>query len=146
MPDQNDGVSRLFGGVFNRGGASTGDAAWLQALLDAEAGLARAVERAGRAPSGAGEAVTKAAAAADFSPAEVAEVARSAELTGNPVPGLARVLTRRVPAFAAPAVHQGATSQDIMDTAAMLLARQSADSVLGDLSVAADAAARLAVA
>jgi 3-carboxy-cis,cis-muconate cycloisomerase len=146
MPDQNAGVSRLFGGVFNRGGADTGDAAWLQALLDAEAGLARALERAGRAPSGAGEAVTKAAAAADFSPAEVAEVARSAELTGNPVPGLARVLARRVPAFAAPAVHQGATSQDIMDTAAMLLARQSADTVLADLSAAADGAARLAVA
>ena len=146
MPDQNAGVSRLFGGVFDRGGAGTGDAAWLQALLDAEAGLARAVERAGRAPSGAGEAVTKAAVAADFSPAEVAEVARSAELTGNPVPGLARVLTRRVPAFAAPAVHQGATSQDIMDTAAMLLARQSAGAAAASVSAAADGAARLAVA
>jgi 3-carboxy-cis,cis-muconate cycloisomerase len=136
----------LFGGVFDRGGTATGDAAWLQALLDAEAGLARAVERAGRAPAGAGEAVTKAAAAADFSPAEVAEVARSSELTGNPVPGLARVLTRRVPAFAAPAVHQGATSQDITDTAAMLLARRAAGTVLADLSVAADGAARLAAA
>jgi 3-carboxy-cis,cis-muconate cycloisomerase len=146
MPDQNAGASRLFGGVFNRGGAGAGDAAWLQALLDVEAALARAVERAGRAPSGSGEAVTKAAAARDFSPAEAAEVARSAELTGNPVPGLARVLTRRVPASAAPAVHQGATSQDIMDTATMLLARQAADAVLADVSAAADAAARLAAA
>jgi 3-carboxy-cis,cis-muconate cycloisomerase len=146
MPDQNAGASRLFGGVFNRGGAGAGDAAWLQALLDVEAALARAVERAGRVPSGSGEAVTKAAAARDFSPAEAAEVARSAELTGNPVPGLARVLTRRVPASAAPAVHQGATSQDIMDTAAMLLARQAADAVLADVSAAADAAARLAAA
>jgi 3-carboxy-cis,cis-muconate cycloisomerase len=146
MPDQNAGASRLFGGVFNRGFAGTGDAAWLQALLDAEAGLARAVERAGRAPSGAGEAVSKAAVAADFTPAEVAEVARSAELTGSPVPGLARVLTRRVPAFAAPAVHLGASSQDIMDTAAMLVARQSAGATLASVSAAADGAARLAVA
>jgi 3-carboxy-cis,cis-muconate cycloisomerase len=145
MPDQNAGASTLFGGVFNRGGAATGDAAWLQALLDAEAGLARAAERAGRVPSGAGAAVTTAAVAADFSAAEVAEVARSAELTGNPVPGLARVLARRVPPFAVAAVHHGATSQDIMDTAAMLLARQSADAVLADLSATAAAAARLAV-
>jgi 3-carboxy-cis,cis-muconate cycloisomerase len=138
--------SGLFGGVFDRGSAGTGDAAWLQALLDAEAGLARALERAGLAPAGAGEAVTKAASAADLSAAEVAEVARSVELTGNPVPGLARVLARRVPPFAAPAVHQGATSQDIMDTAAMLLARRSAGAVLADLSAAAGSAARLAVA
>ena len=32
----------LFGGVFGRGAVATGDMAWLQALLDAEAGLARA--------------------------------------------------------------------------------------------------------
>jgi 3-carboxy-cis,cis-muconate cycloisomerase len=141
MPEQNAG---LFGGVFDRGGAPTGDAAWLQALLDAEAALARAVERARLAPEGAGEAVTKAAVAANFSVAEVAEVARSTELTGNPVPGLARVLARRVPGPAAKAVHLGATSQDIMDTAAMLLARQAIDATLADLDQAASAAARLA--
>jgi 3-carboxy-cis,cis-muconate cycloisomerase len=119
---------------------------WLQALLDAEAGLARAVERAGLAQPGAGEAVSSAAVAADLSAAEVAEVARASELTGNPVPGLARVLARRVPAFAAPAVHQGATSQDIMDTAAMLLARRAMDATRRDVAIAADAAARLAAA
>ena len=66
-------------------------------------------------------------------------------LTGNPVPGLARVLTRRVtdPAARA-AVHQGATSQDIMDTAAMLLARDALDAAVTDLTAAAGAAARLA--
>jgi 3-carboxy-cis,cis-muconate cycloisomerase len=118
--------------------------AWLQALLDAEAGLARALERAGLAATGAGEAVTKAAVATDFSVAEVAEVAQATELTGNPVPGLARVLARRVPPFAAPAVHKGATSQDIMDTAAMLLARQAIDATRRDLASASASAARLA--
>jgi 3-carboxy-cis,cis-muconate cycloisomerase len=120
--------------------------AWLQALLDAEAGLARAVERAGLAPEGAGEAVTKAALATDLSAVEVAEVAQSTELTGNPVPGLARVLTRRVPGFAAKAVHRGATSQDIMDTAAMLLARRAIDVTRRDLLSAGGSAARLAYA
>jgi 3-carboxy-cis,cis-muconate cycloisomerase len=141
MPDQNAG---LFGGVFNRGGVATGDMAWLQALLDTEAALARALERAGLAPTGSGEAVTKVAVAADFSATEVAEVTQASELTGNPVPGLARVLTRRVPPFAASAVHRGATSQDIMDTAAMLLARQAIDVTRRDLTRAAASAARLA--
>jgi 3-carboxy-cis,cis-muconate cycloisomerase len=134
----------LLGGVFSRGDVATGDGAWLQALLDAEAGLARALERAGLAPPGAGAAVTRVAVAADLSAGEVAEVARASELTGNPVPGLARVLGRRVPGFAAPAVHRGATSQDIMDTAAMLLARRATRVIRRDLMAAGEAAARLA--
>jgi len=41
MPDHEEANARgLFGGVFARGGVEAGDAAWLQAMLDAEAGLA----------------------------------------------------------------------------------------------------------
>ena len=36
----------LFDGVFARGGADTGDRAWLTAMLQIEAALARALERA----------------------------------------------------------------------------------------------------
>jgi hypothetical protein len=43
----------LFSGVFARGGVDVSDAAWLQAMLDAEAALARALERAGLAAVGA---------------------------------------------------------------------------------------------
>ncbi len=131
----------LFGGVFDRGGADTGDTAWLQAMLDVEAGLARALERAGLMPAGAGAEVTEAAQAARFDPGELGELAA---LTGNPVPALARALTRQVPPAAAGAVHYGATSQDIMDTAAMLLAQRGSAAVLADLGRAAAAAARLA--
>jgi 3-carboxy-cis,cis-muconate cycloisomerase len=142
MPDQKQPNARgLFGGVFARGGVEADDIAWLQAMLDAEAGLARALERAGMAPAGAGEAVTATAKAANFDADELGELAA---LTGNPVPGLARALARRVPAPAVSTVHRGATSQDIMDTAAMLLARRAIDVILADLAVAADAAARLA--
>ena len=133
----------MFGGVFARGGAVADDGAWLRAMLAAEAALARALERAGLAPAGAGASVTAAAArTADF---DIAELSQSSALTGNPVPGLARALTRLVvdPAAKA-AVHRGATSQDIMDTAAMLLARDAIDAVVGSLSDAAAAAARLA--
>jgi hypothetical protein len=43
----------LFGGVFARGGAGTGDRAWLTAMPQTEAALARALERAGLAPAAA---------------------------------------------------------------------------------------------
>ncbi|HEY6313459.1 MAG TPA: adenylosuccinate lyase family protein [Streptosporangiaceae bacterium] len=142
MTDQDEpGTRGLFGGVFDRGGAATDDTAWLQAMLDAEAGLARALERAGLAPAGSGEAVTAAARAEDF---DIAELGELAALTGNPVPALARALARRVPQAAAGAVHRGATSQDIIDTAAMLLASQVIDVVLADLDRAAEATAGLA--
>jgi 3-carboxy-cis,cis-muconate cycloisomerase len=130
----------LFAGIFGRGGVDTGDEAWLQALLDTEAALARALERAGLAEPGTGAAVAQAEAF------DAAELGRQAMLTGNPVPALVRELTRMVPPDAAGAVHKGATSQDIIDTAAMLLARQALSAVAADLSVAASAAAALAAA
>jgi 3-carboxy-cis,cis-muconate cycloisomerase len=133
------GSGVVFGAVFGRGDGAAGDTAWLQAMLDAEAGLARALERAGLAPAGAGQAVTAAARAADFDPETF-----GTGLTGNPVPGLARALARRVPAVIAGAVHRGATSQDIIDTAMMLLGRQAISATLADLGAAAEAAAELA--
>ena len=135
------GGQGLFGGVFDRGGADTSDIAWLQAMLDAEAGLARALERAGLAPAGSGVAVTEVAQARNF---DVGELGELAALTGNPVPGLARTLARRVPQAAAGAVHRGATSQDIVDTAAMLLAKRAIGVMLADLAATAAAAAALA--
>jgi adenylosuccinate lyase len=137
----------LFDGVFARGEVDTGSGAWLRAMLDAEAALARAVERAGLAPAGAGAAVTAAATGAVAAGRiDEARLARQAALTGNPVPALARELTRIVPPDAAAAVHRGATSQDIIDTAAMLLARRALGVIAADVGHCADAAARLATA
>jgi 3-carboxy-cis,cis-muconate cycloisomerase len=142
MPDRDKPNERgLFGGVFARGDVEAGDTAWLQAMLDAEAGLARALERAGLTPAGSGEAVTAAARAENFNPNELGGLAA---LTGNPVPGLARALARQVPQTAISAVHRGATSQDILDTAAMLLAKRALGVIEADLTRAAEAAAGLA--
>ncbi len=142
MPDLEKPNERgLFGGVFGRGGVEVGDTAWLQAMLDAEAGLARALERAGLTPGGSGEAVTAAAQAKNFDPNELGGFAA---LTGNPVPGLARALARLVPPTAVGVVHRGATSQDILDTAAMLLAKRAIAVIDADLARAAGAAAGLA--
>jgi 3-carboxy-cis,cis-muconate cycloisomerase len=135
------GRGGLFGGLFDRGAAGTGDEAWLAAMLDTEAALARALERAGLAAAGAGAAVTAVARPGGF---DADELGRAAAQTGNPVPALVRALIAAVPAEAAWAVHQGATSQDIIDTAMMLMARQVLDGILADLSAAAAAAAALA--
>ncbi len=140
MSEQGASRGLMFGGVFRRGRVETGDQAWLRSMLEVEAALARAVERAGLVPAGAGAAVTKAAVAANF---DVAELGELAALTGNPVPALSRALARQVPRTAAGAVHRGATSQDIIDTAAMLMARDALDQIIADVAAAARAAAAL---
>jgi len=131
----------LFGALFGRGAVSVGDRDWLQAMLDTEAALSRALERAGLAGAGAGAAVSAAAQAGMF---DVAELGRQATLTGNPVPALVRALSDSVPAAARYAVHRGATSQDIIDTAMMLLARRAIEVIDSDLAAAAAGVAGLA--
>lgn len=139
------GDSGLFSGLFGRGDADTSGEAWLRAMLDTEAALARAAERAGLVPSGAGAAVT--AAAGSFPLELVGDLGRAAAATGNPVPELVKVLARIVTGSAPgaeSAVHVGATSQDIIDTAAMLISRQAIGAIQTDLTAAAAAAAGLA--
>jgi len=135
------GRDGLFDALFGRGTVGAGDLDWLQALLDAEAALARAAERAGLTGPGTGTAVTAAARAERF---DVAELGRQAALTGNPVPALVRALTALLPADATAAVHVGATSQDIIDTAVMLLVKRAIAAICADLATAADTAAGLA--
>jgi hypothetical protein len=67
-------------------------------MLDTEAALARALERAGLPPDGPGAAVTAAAQTGGFDADELGRLAASA---GNPVPALVRALTAKVPAEAA---------------------------------------------
>ncbi|MFF9092299.1 3-carboxy-cis,cis-muconate cycloisomerase [Streptomyces sp. NPDC014802] len=122
--------------------AATSDAAFLRALLDAEAALTRAQAALGLAPRAAADAVTEAAAdARGFDLASLAERARGG---GNPVIPLVADLTRAVGEEYGPYVHRGATSQDIMDTAAMLVAARALGPVLADLARTERALARLA--
>ncbi|MFZ3599587.1 3-carboxy-cis,cis-muconate cycloisomerase [Streptomyces sp. BH104] len=110
---------------------TTSEEAFLQALLDAEAGLTRAQSALGLASTGAGEAVTAAAVSDRF---DVADLARRARGGGNPVIPLVADLTAAVPAEYGPYVHRGATSQDILDSALMLVAARTLDVLLGELS------------
>lgn len=121
--------------------SATGDRAFLQALLDAEAALTRAQASLGLAPTEAADAVTAAADAARF---DVRHLALRARGGGNPVIPLVTDLTAAVDAGHSAYVHRGATSQDIMDTAAMLVAARTLDLVLADLARTEIALARLA--
>ncbi|MER5443245.1 3-carboxy-cis,cis-muconate cycloisomerase [Streptomyces sp. NPDC002790] len=120
---------------------TTSEEAFLQALLDAEAGLTRAQCSLGLAPSGAGEAVTAAAVAERF---DVRDLARRARGGGNPVIPLVADLTSSVPAEHSPYVHRGATSQDILDSALMLVAARTLDVLLDELADAEGVLAGLA--
>ncbi|MER5732517.1 lyase family protein [Streptomyces sp. NPDC002138] len=123
---------------------TTSDTAWLQAMLDAEAALARAQARLGTVPPDAAEAITAAARAERFDARALALAARE---TANPVVGLVAALTARLAGEpAAEYVHRGSTSQDILDTAMMLVAARTLGPLRADLLRAADALARLAAA
>src|ERR1700760_1700029 len=63
---------------------------------------------------------------------------------GTPVPALLAQLRPRLSDEARAVLHRGATSQDVVDTAAMLVAKGGQDPRLPDLGAAGDAAAALA--
>jgi 3-carboxy-cis,cis-muconate cycloisomerase len=133
----------LFDEVLARGPvrAAVGDDAWLAALLAAEAGLARAQAALGLLPASAAAAITDAATPDRFDPAAIAAGSATA---GNPVLPLVHALRATVAPEVAGWVHAGATSQDILDTAAMLVAHRALGLLHHDLTGAAAAAARLA--
>jgi 3-carboxy-cis,cis-muconate cycloisomerase len=137
-------LTGLFDGTFARGGAATAvsDESWFRALLEVEAALARAAARQGLVPTTAADAVT--AACAEPARLDLATVVAKAADAGNPVPPLVRALQDAVGERDAVAVHVGATSQDVLDTALMLLARDAVSAIDADLGEAAGAAARLA--
>jgi 3-carboxy-cis,cis-muconate cycloisomerase len=115
------------------------DEAWLQAFLDVERGLALAEASAGLIPETAAAEIAEACRAERFDAAALADEGRA---PGNPVEPLVRGLREAVGDAAADHVHQGATSQDILDTAAMLVTRAALDLVLESLdAVAAETAA-----
>ncbi|MFD4628674.1 3-carboxy-cis,cis-muconate cycloisomerase [Streptomyces sp. NPDC058284] len=121
---------------------ATSDTAFLEALLAAEAALTRAQAAVGLAPRHAATAVT--AAAADLGRYDARDIALRAREGGNPVIPLVAELTAAVPAEAAPYVHRGATSQDILDTALMLVSVRTLELILADLGRTERALARLA--
>lgn len=126
--------------------AAVCDRAWLQAMLDAEAALARAQARLGTLPVSAAQVITAAARADRF---DLVDLALAARETANPVVGLVRALSAAVagtdPA-AADYVHRGSTSQDVLDTGAMLVAQRTLRIIRADLARVTAALGALAAA
>ncbi|MFK4104188.1 3-carboxy-cis,cis-muconate cycloisomerase [Streptomyces sp. NPDC019531] len=123
--------------------SATSDGAYLQALLDAEAALTRAQAALDLAPAEAATAVTEAADADRF---DVRSLAARARGGGNPVIPLVADLTKAVGEQYGPYVHRGATSQDIQDTATMLVAARTLGLLLADLDRVQRTLSRLAAA
>jgi 3-carboxy-cis,cis-muconate cycloisomerase len=139
--------SGLLAPVWAGTAASTNvsDEAWLRAMLDVEAALAMAQARLGVLPKEAAETIAAVVADNDIDLVELATIARE---SANPVVALVGRLTAEVSArdpIAARYVHLGGTSQDILDSAAMLLAGRTLTTIARDLRRVAVALVRITV-
>jgi 3-carboxy-cis,cis-muconate cycloisomerase len=120
------------------------DDAWVGAMLAVEVALARAQADLGVIPASAVGPIAEAVRSARIDAGDLAVRARG---SANPVVELVRELTaavRDVDPAAAEYVHRGSTSQDILDSGAMLLASRALLAVDADLTRVAAALAALA--
>ncbi|MDQ3504159.1 MAG: lyase family protein [Actinomycetota bacterium] len=116
--------------------------AWLRAMLAAEAALAGACADAGVLPAEAAAAIES--ACTDSSRYDEVALGILAAQTGNPVLALVEAIRVAVDDRVVAYVHYGATSQDILDSAAMLVAHRAIGALGIDLGGCAEAAALLA--
>lgn len=132
----------LFGAVLGRGAAAahTLDGSVLRAMLDVEAALAQAHAAVGSVPAAVAAQVAE-ACSGDY---DVEAIGAAAAASGNPMVPLVAAIGRRLPASVTPHLHRGATSQDILDTAWMLVARRAIAAMDEDLAAIGATLAKLA--
>ena len=107
------------------------DEAWLEAMLDAERALATALARLAVIPEGGAAAVVGKCDPGLF---DIQQIAAQGRTVANPAEPLVRALREQVGEASSRYVHYGATSQDIVDTAAMLLARRAVAVIVEELA------------
>ena len=131
----------LWPGLHRAGDAFT-DSAYLRALVAVEAAWLDALAASGLAPVGGG------ALPRTLGDEEAAGLAEAAEAGGNPVIPLVAALRRSAAAHAGPDaaawVHRGLTSQDVVDTALLLCAREVVAQVRHEVQAQVDALSALA--
>jgi 3-carboxy-cis,cis-muconate cycloisomerase len=129
--------STLFGDMFGTAAmrAVFGELAFLARCAEVEAALARAQARAGIVPKEAAAAISGAAAAIIEEPQslDLQRLKRETETVGYPILPLVRQLADRA-GDAGRWVHWGATTQDIMDTAAVLQIRAGLELIETELT------------
>ncbi len=135
--------STIFGPLFSDAevAAIFTDKALVRALVDVETALARAEARAGVIAANFAEAISN----ASVDKIDLAALTKGTIGSGFPIIALVQELRKQVGAEAAPFVHWGATTQDIMDTACVLQLRSAVNvlrprlsDIAGHLSALAD--------
>ena len=124
--------STIFGPLFSDAEVSAifTDEALVRALVDVEKALARAEARAGVIAANCAEAIGKASA----DKIDLMALTKGTIGSGFPIIALVQELRKQVGAEAAPFVHWGATTQDIMDTACVLQLRAAVNVIRARLS------------
>lgn len=121
------------------------DRAFVDAMLRFEAALARAQAAEGLIPESAANSIVSSCKVELF---DVAKIVRESGRAGSVAIPLVKALREAVGLFnaeAAPFVHFGSTSQDVIDSAMALVTREAVALVEADLAKASDALLRLAV-
>jgi 3-carboxy-cis,cis-muconate cycloisomerase len=135
--------SAIFAPLFNDEEISSlfSDDAFVRGLVEVEIALARAEARVGVIPAGVAEQI----AGASADKIDVAALTKGTARSGFPIIALVNELRKQVGAEAAPYVHWGATTQDIMDTGCVLqlrgaigLIRARLGAIVRDLCTLAD--------
>ncbi len=123
------------------------DTAFVQAMLDTEAAWVRVQAAAGLCPEQEAEAVAAVSQAARYDLSELASKTPDGANALIPLLGMmrAQLAADGAPASAGRSLHRGATSQDIIDTALVLVLRRGILALRENLRTAAQGLARLAL-
>ena len=127
--------SAIFGPLFSDAEISVllTDEAFVRALVDVEKALARAEARVGVIAANCAEAIGKTSA----DKIDLTALTKGTASSGFPIIALVQELRKQVSAEAAPFIHWGATTQDIMDTACVLQLRSAVNLIrirLGEIA------------
>ena len=120
------------------------DESLLRAMLDFETALARVEARLKIIPRSAAEAIARSAQPGKFDSSVLARAATRAGTPAIPLVKALRALVQKKDQSAAVYVHWGATSQDVCDTALVLLLKQTHASIASAVERLLDALRRLA--
>jgi 3-carboxy-cis,cis-muconate cycloisomerase len=117
--------SAIFSPLFSDAAISAllTDEAFVSALVEVEVALARAQARVGVIPAAAAEQISRVKAAQ----IDITALTKGTIRSGFPIIALVQQIRRQAGDEAAPYVHWGATTQDIMDTAAVLQMRAASE-------------------
>ncbi len=103
---------------------------WVQKMVEFECALAQAQAEVGLIPVQAANEISALISTHEIDATELGVKARSG---GTPVIPLVRILTEKLSESARPWIHYGATSQDVLDTATMMIVREAVKLIYADL-------------